>query len=60
MTHQEIKALAGHRAVSPWIMKLVGDAIDIEREACAKDAEWCIQNYIEQHIPERIRQRGNK
>lgn len=34
-------------------------AVEAEREACAKDAEWCIQNFIEQHIPERIRQRGN-
>ena len=29
-----------------------------EREACAVDANWCIQNHIEQHIPERIRARG--
>ena len=36
MTHQEIKELAGHRAVSPWIMKLVNDAVAKEREACAK------------------------
>ena len=34
MTHQEIKELAGHRAVSPWVMKLVGDAVAKEREAC--------------------------
>lgn len=59
MTQDEIKELAGHREVSPWVMKLVGDAVAKEREACAKDAEWCIQNFIEQHIPERIRQRGN-
>lgn len=39
MTHQEIKDLAGHRAVSPWIMKLVNDAVAKEREACAKRAE---------------------
>ena len=32
MTHQEIKELAGHRAVSPWIMKLVSDAIQRERD----------------------------
>lgn len=32
MTHQEIKELAGHRAVQPWIMKLVGDAIQRERD----------------------------
>jgi hypothetical protein len=29
-----------------------------EREACAVDAEWCIQNHLEHHIPERIRARG--
>lgn len=34
MTHQEIKELAGHRAVSPWVMKLVNDAVMKEREAC--------------------------
>jgi len=39
MTHQEIKELAGHRAVSPWIMKLVNDAVAKEREACAIIAE---------------------
>jgi hypothetical protein len=31
-----------------------------EREACAFDAEWCIENHLEHHIPERIRSRGNK
>jgi hypothetical protein len=40
MTHQEVKALANGRAIPPWIMKLVSDAIAIEvareREACAK------------------------
>jgi hypothetical protein len=30
-----------------------------EREACAFDAEWCIENHLEHHIPERIRARGN-
>ena len=35
MTHQEIKDFAGHRAVSPWVMKLVNDAVMKEREACA-------------------------
>jgi hypothetical protein len=34
MTHQEIQDLAGHRAVSPWVMKLVADAVMKEREAC--------------------------
>jgi len=39
MTHQEIKELAGHRAVSPWVMKLVGDAVAKEREECANIVE---------------------
>jgi len=36
MTHQEIKELAGHRAVSPWVMKLVNDALAKEREKSLK------------------------
>lgn len=36
MTSKEIEELAGHRPVSAWVIKLVGDAIAIEREACAK------------------------
>ena len=35
MTSKEIEELAGHRPVSAWVVKLVGDAIAIEREACA-------------------------
>jgi len=30
-----------------------------EREACAADADWCIQNHLEHFIPERIRARSN-
>jgi hypothetical protein len=39
MTAKEIEELAGHRQVSAWVVKLVGDAIAIEREACAKVCE---------------------
>lgn len=39
MTHQEIKELAGHRDVPPWVVKLVGDAVAKEREKCAIIAE---------------------
>lgn len=39
MTPNEIEKLAGHRTVSPWIMKLVLDAVELEREACAKVCE---------------------
>ena len=39
MTSKEIEELAGHRPVSAWVVKLVNDAIAIEREACAKGCE---------------------
>lgn len=39
MTQDQIKELAGHRYVSPWVIKLVQDAVEIEREACAKLCE---------------------
>lgn len=32
MTNQEIKELAGHREVPPWVMKLVADAVQRERD----------------------------
>jgi hypothetical protein len=35
MNYKEIEELAGHRPVSAWVIKLVNDAIAIEREACA-------------------------
>jgi hypothetical protein len=39
MNYKEIEELAGHRPVSAWVVKLVGDAIAAEREACAKVCE---------------------
>lgn len=33
MTSKEIEELAGHRRVPAWVVKLVGDAVAIEREA---------------------------
>ena len=39
MTSDEIKELAGHREVPPWVMKLVADAVAMEREQCKKIAE---------------------
>ena len=34
MTSKEIEELAGHRQVPAWVVKLVADAVAIEREAC--------------------------
>ena len=61
MTQDEIKELAGHREVSPWVMKLVGDAVAKEREACAKIADkWSVGwPHPSTVIAEEIRARGN-
>ena len=63
MTLQEIQDLAGHRDVPPWVVKLVGDAIAKEREACAKIVEESSlpDTYSEECLPEiadEIRARG--
>ncbi len=34
MTSKEIEELAGHRQVPAWVVKLVADAVAIERESC--------------------------
>lgn len=39
MSLDEIKELAGHREVSPWVVKLVQEAVELEREACANVCE---------------------
>ena len=39
MTEQEIQELARHRKVPSWVIKLVADAVAVEREECAKVAE---------------------
>ena len=62
MTLQEIQDLAGHRDVPPWVVKLVGDAVAREREACA---EVCDDIHAEHEVKgafstyaEAIRARG--
>jgi hypothetical protein len=39
-----------------WL-KRINDAVLAEREACALDADWCIQNNLEHLIAKRIRER---
>ncbi len=41
------------------LLYIVETAAAAEREACALDAEWCIQNHLEHLMPERIRARSN-
>ena len=39
------------------LVRIIEANIADEREACAREADWCIQNHLEQHILERIRAR---
>ena len=59
MTSKEIEELAGHRPVSAWIIKLVNDAIAIEREACAKIVEMPFQGHYRE-VSAQIRARGQE
>jgi len=60
MTLKEIEELAGHRTVSPWIVKLVGDAVAKEREACAKvcDKAYKAGSNVAYMLANAIRARG--
>jgi hypothetical protein len=63
VTNKEIEDLAGHRKVSAWVIKLVSDAVVIEREACAKlmdnmDKKDNLSNYYKV-AANVIRARGN-
>jgi hypothetical protein len=60
MTYEEIEELAGHRQVSAWVIKLVNDAIAIEREACARTSEDVVPRHTEcgNKIAAAIRVRG--
>ena len=40
------------------IVDRIDGELEAEREAIAADADWCIQNNLEQFIPERIRARS--
>ena len=51
MTLEEIQDLAGHRDVPPWVVKLVGDAVAKEREACAELCEYyCDEGIVDGKI----------
>ncbi len=58
MTNQEIKELAGHREVPPWVMKLVADAVAMERAFCARVCDESHPNTLPAMIGMKIRARG--
>ena len=50
---------AGAESVGFFTLKKFAELVAAhEREAIAADADWCIQNNLEQFIPERIRARS--
>jgi len=56
-----ITKLAGHRTVTPWVVKLVQDAVAAEREACAKVCEdWPIDREYVYSMGVAIRARGKE
>jgi hypothetical protein len=62
MTRDDIIRMAGHREVPAWVMKLVMDCIEAEREACAVTLEteggaWNGESF---EIAGAIRARGMK
>ena len=63
MERDDIIKLAGHREVPPWVMKLVMDCVEAEREECACEAEGIansIHGYDKHGYAEAIRARGEK
>ena len=48
---------ANARSNTSWTL-MCKKMVEDEREVCAAVADWCIQNHLEQHIPELIRSRG--
>jgi hypothetical protein len=36
MNHDDIILMAGHRDVPPWVMKLVQDCVEVERQRCER------------------------
>jgi len=66
MILKEIEELAGHRQVPAWVVKLVADAVAIEREACAMVAydytvKVSLPNFFEsaEYVAAAIRARGD-
>jgi hypothetical protein len=55
--HQPNCIFHTHHMVDELLTRFANLVAAQEREACAFDAEWCIQNHLEHLMPERIRAR---
>jgi len=59
MTHDDIIAMAGHREVPAWVMKLVIDCVEVERESCCAIVYGqCESDNVAQRTVDAIRARG--
>jgi hypothetical protein len=59
MTREDIIRMAGHREVPPWVMKLVMDFIEAERETCCAIVYRECESYnAAQKIVDAIQSRG--
>lgn len=50
MTHEEITVLAGHRIVSPWVMKLCMDVAAAQLEKIQDEFWDCVQSDLEHGV----------
>jgi hypothetical protein len=60
VNRDDIIRMAGHREVPPWVMKLVIDCVEAEREACAKMFDGDVWAYDYREIAAAIRARGER
>ena len=60
MTSKEIEELAGHRQVPAWVVKLVADAVAIEREAIASILDEYDHKVAPSLMAKAIRARGQE
>ena len=57
MTPEEITVLAGHRIVSPWVMKLAMDVANAQRKKCAELAKVTV---CDTHTPTGVKIYGSE
>ena len=59
LSRQDIIRMAGHREVPPWVMKLVMDCVEAEREACCAIVYGqCDSDNVAQRTADAIRARS--
>jgi len=61
VNRDDIIRMAGHREVPPWVMKLVQDCVETEREACCAIVYGqCGSDNVARRTVDAIRDRGKQ